>query len=192
MIITISGLPGSGKSVVARALADRLGFAHVSAGDFMREMAAEREMTILELSRRAERDDAIDREIDARTVRFSEQQDDFVMDARLAWHFIPSSIKVFLDVSRAVAASRIFGDDRATEGENVDTAATLRAIDERVASERLRYQKYYGVDYLEPSQFDLVVDTSERSVAQVVDEIVRHLRTDGKDRRHPSRAPGPL
>lgn len=158
----------------------------------MREMAAERGMTILELSKRAESDDAIDREIDARTVRFSEEQDDFVMDARLAWHFIPSSVKVFLGVSRSVAAFRIFGDDRATEGENVDTAATLRAIDERVASERLRYQEYYGVDYLDPSQFDLEIDTSALSVAEVVDEIVRHLRTDGNERRHPSRVPGPL
>ena len=192
MIITISGRPGSGKSVVAKALAERLDFTHVSAGDFMREMAAERGLTILELSRHAEGDDAIDREIDARTVQYAEDQDDFVMDARLAWHFIPSSVKVFLDVSPSVAASRIFGDDRATEVENVDAEATLRAIDERVASERLRYQEYYGVDYLDPEQFDLVVDTSSLSVAEVVETIVEHVAAGGDGRLHPSRIPGPL
>ncbi|MFP4553575.1 MAG: AAA family ATPase, partial [Actinomycetota bacterium] len=63
-------------------MARELGLRHVSAGDFMREMAAEREMSILELSRSAEERDAIDREIDARTASLAEESSDFVIDAR--------------------------------------------------------------------------------------------------------------
>ena len=113
MIITISGRPGSGKSTVARLLARRLRFDHVSAGDFMRDMAAERGISVLELSRIAEHDDAIDREIDERSRRLGEERDRFVIDARLAWHFIPDAFKVFLDVRLDVAARRIYGDRRA-------------------------------------------------------------------------------
>jgi cytidylate kinase len=193
LIVTISGRPGSGKSAVAKSLAHRLGLDHVSAGDFMRAMAGERGTTILELSRIAESDDEIDREIDARTVRLGEECDGFVMDARLAWHFLPMSIKVFLDVTPEVAAARIYGAGRATENENVDSAATRRAIEARIASERQRYRDYYGVDYLDSAQFDLVVDTSERTIEEVVDEIaVFATGTAQPERRDPGCGPGPL
>lgn len=192
MIVTISGRPGSGKSAVARALAARLGLQHVSAGDFMRDMAGERGISILELSRVAESDPEIDREIDARTVRFAETQDDFVIDARLAWHFVPQSVKVFLDVRPDVAALRIFGHGRHTESENVDPAATERAIEDRIDSERQRYREYYDVDYLDASQFDIVVDTSDLGVAEVVDHVERAIVAMSDDPPGPKESDGPL
>lgn len=175
MIITISGRPGSGKSAVALRLAAKLGWRHVSAGDFMREMASERGMSILELSRAAEDGDSIDREIDARTVRLAEDSDRFVMDARLGWHFIPQSFKVFLEVDPEVAARRIYEAGRGTERENITLAETERAITSRTESERKRYLGYYGLDYADHEQYDLVVDTSELSIDQVVDEVLGHL-----------------
>lgn len=178
MIITISGKPGSGKSSVARELASKLGLAHVSAGDFMREMAAERDITVLELSAIAEEDDgAIDREIDSRTRRFGEEKDDFVIDARLAWYFIPRSVKVFLDVSIEMAAARIYGDRRVRETENVDLLATQAAVEERLKSESDRYRRYYGIDWLDRTHYDLVIDTSPLSIGEVVAEILEYLGT---------------
>ena len=175
MIITISGRPGSGKSVVASGVAERLGIPHVSAGDFMREMAAERGVSILELSRSAEGTDDIDREIDARTVRLAEERDDFVMDARLGWHFIPDSLKVFLDVSLDEAARRVYEAGRGSETENVDLSATRDAIELRTESERVRYYDYYGLDYTKPEQYDLVIDTSNLSVDEVVSRVVEYV-----------------
>ncbi len=175
MIITISGRPGSGKSTVARALAGRLGLPHMSAGDFMREMAAERGISVLELSKIAESDESIDREIDARSASLAAEDRSLVIDARLAWHFIPGSVKVFLDVRDDVAARRIFGDHRGSEAENVDLAATRRSTAARAASEAQRYLAYYGIDYLDPDNYDLVVDTSEIDVEGVVDDIVAFI-----------------
>ncbi|HEU4318811.1 MAG TPA: cytidylate kinase family protein [Acidimicrobiia bacterium] len=175
MIISISGRPGSGKSAVAIRVAEALGKRHVSAGDFMRELASERGMTILEFSRTAEDRASIDHEIDARTRRLSEESDDFVIDARLGWHFIPHSFKVFLEVSPEVAARRIYGAQRGSETENITLEETLRAIEERTRSERTRYQKYYGLDYADHDHYDLVVDTSERSIGEVVETIMDGL-----------------
>ncbi len=101
-----------------------------------------------------------------------------MIDSRLAWHFIPGAVKVFLDVSMQVAAQRIFGDDRASEAENVDLAATVRATMERAASEALRYQQYYGIDYLDEDNYDIVIDTSELTAAEVVDALVDRLRRE--------------
>lgn len=145
----------------------------------MREMARERGMSILELSRLAEEDETIDQEIDARTVRLAETTDDLVIDARLGWHFVPSSVKVFLEVRPEVAARRIYEARRGAEHENIDLKTTKRAIEERTESERERYLGYYGLDYTDHDHFDLVVDTSELTVEEVVDRIASHVRKLG-------------
>ncbi len=176
VIITISGRPGSGKSTVARAVASRAGMDHVSAGEFMRQIAVARRMSVLTLSAIAETDGGgIDKEIDARSARLGEERDNFVIDARLAWHFIPGSVKIFLDVSIEVAAARIFGDSRGGETENVDLGSTRSAVESRLESETRRYQAYYGIDWSDPAHFDLVVDTTALSIADVVDRVSDYL-----------------
>jgi cytidylate kinase len=182
VIITVSGKPGSGKSTIGRVLAARLGVAHVSAGDFMRQIAAERGLTVLELSEVAETDPEIDREIDERSSRFGETEADLVIDARLAWYFIPAAIKVFLDVSLDVAAERIFESGRRSERENTNLATTRRNIEDRTRSESSRYIDYYGVDYLDLTHYDLVVDTSHLTVEQIVGHILDYVAaTQGRE-----------
>jgi predicted cytidylate kinase len=176
VIITISGRPGSGKSVVASRVAEALDMAHASAGDFMREMARERGLSILELSKVAEESVAIDREIDERTTHLATQGGALVIDARLGWHFVPESVKVFLEVSPDVAARRIFEAYRGTEQENIDLETTRRAMEERTKSETERYLDYYGLDYTDHGHYDLVIDTSELTINQVVGRIVDHIQ----------------
>lgn len=186
MIVTISGKPGSGKSTVAKALADRLGLAHRSAGELMREMAAERGMSVLALSAIAESDGgAIDREIDQRTRELGDTEDDFVIDSRLAWHFIPSSVKVFLEVGIEVSAARIYGQARGAEVENTDLLATISAVERRLTSETARYRQYYGIDWLNKRHYDLIVDTSALDVTAVVDQIQSYLETRFAGRTSP-------
>ena len=163
------------KSTVAKALAARLALDHVSAGDFMRQMAAERGITVLALSRVAESDPEIDREIDARSRRLGETRDGFVIDARLAWYFIPHSFKVFLDVTLDVAADRIYEAQRGSEVENVDLDATRHNIEVRTTSESQRYREYYAIDYLDPANYDVVIDTSHATVPEIVDRIAAAL-----------------
>ena len=142
----------------------------------MREMAAERDMSILELSRSAEQSEFIDREIDARTARLGRESSDFVIDARLGWHFIPDSVRVFLEVRPDVAALRVYEAGRGSEHENVDLAQTREAIESRTESERKRYLNYYDLDYTDHSHYDLVVDTSEKTIDEVVAAILEHVR----------------
>lgn len=174
MIITISGRPGSGKSTVAKEAAKKLHLKHYSMGDFQREIAKKRGISMAELSRVEEKDRSIDEEVDRRQKELGKKEDNFVIDSRLGFHFIPNSIKIFLDVDFDVGAERIFSQKRREE-----KFATLedakKEIKRRVDSERKRYREYYGVDHYDMKNYDFVVDTTKRDVEGVVKEIIKKI-----------------
>ena len=105
MIITISGKPGSGKSTVAELIAKRLSLKHYSIGNFMREIAKEKGISLLELGKIAEKERWVDDELDKRQIELGGREDGFVIDSRLGFHFIPKSVKIFLDVNLSSLSS---------------------------------------------------------------------------------------
>jgi len=176
-IITISGLPGSGKSAVAKAIAAQGTYHFVSIGQLQRQQASRRGMTTLELNRYAETDPGIDREMDELVRRLGREDRALVLDARMGWHFIPQALKVFLKVDPSVAASRICADDR--EGERYASAAVAREeLLRRRASENRRFMKLYGVDCDDLSNYDLVLDTSHLSIAETTGSILEAAAVD--------------
>lgn len=177
-IITICGVLGSGKSTSAKRVAAELGYPHYSAGDFMRAMAADRGITIVELNILAENDPNIDKEIDAKQKAFMDSNDNFTIDSRIGWFLAPDSFKVFLTLDDDTAAKRIFADIQAKKSERKEEISeTLEAVKarlaERVGSEKERYNKYYGIEnYQDPKHFDLVVDTSINDIPAVTKLII--------------------
>ncbi|MGH7896197.1 MAG: (d)CMP kinase [Candidatus Binatia bacterium] len=173
MLITISGLPGSGKTTVAQLVAAELGLEHVYAGNIFRRQADEAHLTLAEYLRRAETDPTIDRQLDDR-MRERARAGDAVLEGRLA-AFVAAeagvpALRVFLDCSEPVRAARI-----ATR-EGGATAARLAEIQAREASDRQRYRDIYGVDYHDHSRYDLVMDTDRRSPEDLAGEIVAEAR----------------
>lgn len=175
MKITISGNLGSGKSTIAKLLAKKYGLKHYSAGDFMRKMASDKGLTLLELSKIADKNPSIDIAIDNMTKSLK-SEDDFVMDSRIAFHFIPESIKIFLKVSVDEAAKRIFKEKRKDEKYNVSLKKTKQNIITRTESEKRRYKNYYGIDYTDEKHYDLVIDTSDKSPEEVLKIIVEYIK----------------
>ena len=62
-----------------------------------------------------EKETSFDKELDDKTIELGRNKDNIVMDSRLAFNFIPHSIKIFLEVSLDVAAKRIFNQKRKEE-----------------------------------------------------------------------------
>lgn len=184
MIITISGKPGSGKSTVAKMLARKLGYRHYSMGDLRGKMALERGMNIDQLNALGEKDPSTDREIDARQEKLGMEEDNFVIDSRMGFHFIPHSLKIYLDISAKEAARRIFSDNanRPDERAYKSAAEAGAAQCKRVESDSKRYIKYYGVDCYDRSNYDVVIDTTKLRPGQVVEIIIGAIkeRNSGK------------
>ncbi len=175
MIITISGSAGSGKSTVGKILAKKLGFRHYSIGDMRRKMASERGISIAELNRLGEKTDSTDREPDEYQRELGRKEDNFVIDSRLGFHFIPNSVKVYLDANPETRARRVFSDERNEEKlKSIEDAK--KCLVEREKSDKKRYKKYYGVDCYDKSHYDLIIDTSNISAEKVADRIIDFLK----------------
>ena len=175
MIITISGLPGAGKTTVGKLLAVKLGYTFFSVGDLRGRMAMGKGLTIEQLNRIGEKEDWTDREADE-YVRKLADKDNMVVEGRMAFHFIPASFKIFLEVGLAAGAERIFRDQRPDEYGNDNPDDVRRAIEKRVKSDEARYNKIYGIDFLDRKHYNLVVDTTELTPEQAVETILEHIK----------------
>lgn len=175
-IITITGVAGSGVSTISKKLAERLRFRFFSAGALFRAVADAHHMTLGELTRQAESDHSIDKEIDELVQELGIKETRLVVDSRLAYHWIHRSFKVFLHVPPEVGAQRIHDSARNEDkdGNKIDTVeGVLQKTAARHASKKQRYQDIYAVDIENTKPFDLVLDTTDLSAERAVEEIVR-------------------
>ena len=175
MIITISGKAGSGKSTVAKEVAKKLGLKHYSIGDLMRKIAKEKSMSLNKMSRLAEEDRSIDMELDKKTIGLRAAAN-FVIDGRLTAYFLPyADLKVFLDCDDEVRAERILKDKRSDE-KSKNLKELVKKIRQREQSERKRYSKLYKIDYRNKKLYNLMIDTTNLSIKEVVDKIMNSAR----------------
>ena len=177
MIITISGVPGSGKTSVAKILSEKLSMPYYSMGGLRAKLAEERKISIDELNAIGEIDPTTDTSVDEYQRELGKTTDNFIVEGRLSWHFIPHSIKIFLSCDLDEAAKRVF-DARKNTKSREDEALyrnveeTRRAIEERTASDVRRYASIYGVDYRDQSHYDLVVDTTNLSSPEATANVI--------------------
>lgn len=180
-IITISGLPGSGKSSTANKVAEALNYKRFSTGDLMRKIGLSMNMSLNEVSKVAENDNGeIDKRIDDENRKLREENK-FVIDSRLAFHFIPESFKVFLDLPLEISKERIMSNlklnalrQQSEKAENLEEV--YKNIQERLASEKKRYKELYDIDYTKKENFNLVIDTNKHNLQEVVEIILKEYK----------------
>ena len=164
--ISITGSLGSGKSVVSKRLKELLNMEIESIGSIQRKTAQKYGMTTIEFNKYMESHHEIDAELDAFVEREGRGEIPKIFDSRLAWHFVPSSLKIYLYVDEKIAAERIFMDNKRV-GEGYQTLEdTLDSIKARRQSEILRYKKQYGLDLEQLSNYDIVLDTGHTTIEE--------------------------
>ena len=179
MIITISGKPGSGKSTVAKMISNKLGLNNYSVGDVRGRMAIKKGMTIDDLNKIGEKEEFTDKKADEYQKKLGEKEDNFVIDGRLSYYFIPNSVRIFLDVNMDVGAQRIFLTKREDEKTEDDIEELKKRLAKRVESDHKRYQKYYGVDFEAKENFDIIIDTTNISPEETTEKIIKFIEQKG-------------
>jgi len=181
MIISFSGAPGSGKSTIAPKLANKLAWPCYYMGGLRREAARQKGLSLSEYNKLGETDIKTDQEVDEYQRILGQEQDNFVIEGRTSWYFIPHSLKIYLDVEAEVGAKRIFGSLQVKNTRNEDQnltnwQAVFKSNKQRIASDKKRYQQYYQIDVYNHKNYDFVLDTTHLNQEQVFQMIYNFVQ----------------
>jgi CMP/dCMP kinase len=172
VLVTISGLPGSGTSTVAQEVARRLGLEYVDGGTIFRRLATERGLSLSAFAELAERDETIDTDLDEGLAERA-RAGNVVLESRLAGWIATNegldALRVWIACDPDVRARR------AAERDGLAIDASRAANRAREASERLRYLQYYDIDLADLSVYDLVLDSTDEPAEALVEAIASAL-----------------
>lgn len=185
MIITITGKPCSGKGATVAKIMENHKFEKFSAGDIFRRIATERGLNVLEINQAADVFN-IDKLVDDEIVEIGKRDidKDIIFDSRTAWHFIPNSFKVFLDIEPKEAARRLINSGRTSENVNVSEDEAIADLEKRWNIENDRYLKLYNFDNRNTKNYDIVVDTTNLTVEEVAETIMNAYFKFLKEKNH--------
>ncbi|BAA30368.1 (d)CMP kinase [Pyrococcus horikoshii] len=172
LVITVSGLAGSGTTTLSKKIAEHYGLKHVYAGLIFRQMAKEKGMSLEEFQKYAELHPEIDREVDRRQIEAA-KEGNVVIEGRLAgWMVKNADLKIWLDAPIRVRAERV------AKREGISVEEAFMKIAEREMQNRKRYLNLYGIDINDLSIYDLIINTSKWSpegVFAIVKAAIDHL-----------------
>jgi predicted cytidylate kinase len=181
--ITLNGSLGSGKSTVGKRLASILGIRHISAGDLFREIGRISNLDALRTNLAAEENFDIDRQVDERTRVLAISDESFVIDSRMAWHFVANAFNVFLSASDETAVARIHGDKSRRDESYGSLAEAKEGIAARRESENRRYSRLYGVNIEDAANYHAHIITDDARVDAIVELILALQRLGRKGER---------
>jgi cytidylate kinase len=155
MIITISGLPGSGTTTIANLLSKALNLKLISTGEIFRELAIEKGISLEEFGELAETNSEI---VEGRLTGFMFHKNNI------------QAFKIWIDAPLEIRAKRVA--DR--EGKTVKQTQNEIKIRERC--ERDRYKRIYGIDLREKSIYDLVINSKDKKPEKILDIILSEIK----------------
>lgn len=167
LFITVSGPPGCGSTSLCSRLSDAMDCPYVSGGDIFREIAEKRDLTLTQLSAKAQESDEIDRALDTRLRQIAEKwgtaNKPFILESRLAGRLAGdrADLRIYLNAPEEVRKDRIR-----------NRAETSAEMGVREVGEAGRYESYYEIDIDNLSFYDLHLNTARWSQDGVF-ELVR-------------------
>jgi CMP/dCMP kinase len=172
MIITVSGAPGTGTTTLARGISTELGIRWVNSGELFRKIASDKNITVRELCRLAERGPDVDYLVDD-AQRNLAKEGSGIFEGRLSGHLLDDAdLKVMLITDLRIRAERISTRESKLVEDAMDETRS------REESEARRYKKYYNIEISDLSIYDLVVNTGkfdERGTLAIVLAAVRAI-----------------
>jgi len=173
MKLTISGTPGSGKSSVAYKLCKQLDLTYYDLGKIRRKLASEKKITLEELNKLGEKEKWTDKEPDKFMEKIGKKENNFIFVGRLAYYFIPDSIKIYLKCDIKTGAKRIFNDNISRSVEKYNSIEEyIIKLKERTNNDIKRFEKYYNINPYDETKYDLVIDTTNLSIYEVINQIL--------------------
>lgn len=183
LVITIDGPSGSGKGTLAKFIAEKLDLKYYSAGDFFRQIAAEKDLTVEELSERAGKE--VDVEVDRRTLEKG-LNENCVIESRIASKVLGdhSDFRIYVTADLEERARRVREDlkNRENEEGGKDLEEVKEKIEKRDQDNNRRYQDYYSIDMWKSDIYDLILDNTELDIEEQEEKVDRVLKDEFPER----------
>jgi len=184
VVICVSGMTGSGKSTVAKRLADKYGLDYFSGGNALKALAQDEGYNPdvtgwwetaegLRFLQQRMGDPAFDKRIDEKLLELAEQGNVVLDSWTMPW-LLKEGFKVWLEASFHVRAKRVMNRD------SISIEEAVKALTEKDEQTRQLYKNLYGFDLgNDLSPFNLVLATDElepdevfHAVCLVTDHLV--------------------
>jgi cytidylate kinase len=138
-------------------------------------------LTLAEYNKLGETDPQTDLEVDNYQAELGKTEDNFIIEGRTSWHFIPHSFKIYLDADKKIGAQRVFDElkksDHRNEDNNLKTVEdVIKSHIEREKSDAFRYKKYFNINVHNKNNYDLVIDTTNLTPGEIVDKICEDIK----------------
>jgi len=175
MIISISGLHGTGKSTIAKKIAEALDYNYYSTGNAFREKAKEMRMTLEEFTRHVENHPEIDNELDDKIVEMA-KRGDIIVDSQLSGFLLKSiaDLRIILTCPLETRVKRMSERDATSYNEKMEE--TLM----REQSEAKRFKELYNIDLKDANQIkkahDVILATEGLSIEQVFNNAMHVIK----------------
>ena len=181
MRFSITGHLGSGKSTICKLLNKEFEFETISAGSLMRELAAEKGVSILDFQKSNSNLEHVDNYIDSAIVAKNKaisSDKNVIFDSRMAWHFLPETFKIFIIVSPYEAALRTYLTRDSKDEKYTCVEEAMNKLIERRVVENRRYKALYEVNCEDLSNYDVVIDTTFISPKEAINIIIDCYNND--------------
>lgn len=169
LVITIDGPSGAGKGTLAYFIAETLDIPYYSAGDFFRELAKEKGLTVEELSEKADKE--TDMKVDRRTLEKG-LEENCVIESRISSWVLGSysDFRIYVKADLEERARRVYRDLEKDSREAEQEASSLEEVKEKIkkrdGDNKQRYRDYYGIDVEDLQMYDIIIDNTDTNVSE--------------------------
>lgn len=179
LVITIDGPSGAGKGTLANFIADELDINCYSAGDFFREIAKDRDLSVEELSEQADKETDI--KVDKRTLEKGLNEDCLIESRIASWVLGDfSDLSIYVKADLEERAKRIFSDLEEEQRQGEQEVSNIEEAKEKVSKrdkdDKERYEEYYGIDISNIQSYDLVINNTNLSIERQNELIESELK----------------
>ncbi len=176
MLITLWWKAGSGKWTVSKILAEKLWYEIISIWDMKRKLAKEMWLNIHEFNLLWEKPENA-KEFDLKYEEYQRSLDinsNIILDSRLWFFTQPNAFKILLTVDETIAWERIRNANRDTDKQE-SLQAAIQEVHNRNQADYKRYIKLYDIDLRNEKNYDLVIDTWDKTAEETANIILKNF-----------------